>query len=170
MNRPIDIERCRSAMRRITVSGLVCSAERERALSDAIAAIQRDAASALLHRYIGVKRYAGFDEQREDHEYGMCPRHGDIVFRIDRLDIRRDGTPPMPLGPDEIYLLECVRDAGEFEVENRDRISRDRMIKVNLCEAIQRGDRLSAALAAIHDQVKTRTVESHLPVPAGVSA
>lgn len=170
MNRPIDINRCRSAMRRISVSGLVCNAERECALSDAIAAIQRDPANALLNEYIGVKHYAGFDDQRSDHPYGMCPRHGDIVFRIDRLDIRRDGRPIDPLGPDEIYLLECVRDAGEFEVENRDRTSRERMCKVNLCEAIRRGDTLAAALTAIHDQIKTRTVESHLPVPAGVSA
>lgn len=33
-------------------------------------------------RYFGVKNYAGFGDQREDHEYGFGPRHGSIVFSV----------------------------------------------------------------------------------------
>ena len=30
----------------------------------------------LRERYFGVKAYAGWDSQREDHEYGLCPKWG----------------------------------------------------------------------------------------------
>lgn len=32
--------------------------------------------------YFGVKNYDGFGDQRNDCEYGLGPRHGDIVFSI----------------------------------------------------------------------------------------
>jgi hypothetical protein len=32
--------------------------------------------------YMGVKRYAHFGDQREDHPYGYMPRHGGIVFSV----------------------------------------------------------------------------------------
>lgn len=42
--------------------------------------------------YFGVKNYSGFGDQREDHSYGMGPRHGSIVFAVGLKQPRRDLT------------------------------------------------------------------------------
>jgi len=36
----------------------------------------------IYRRYYGVKNYSGWTHQREDHEYGQGPQHGEIVFSI----------------------------------------------------------------------------------------
>lgn len=43
-------------------------------------------------RYFGNKTYSGY-YQREDHEYGMCPRHGSMVDEIGLLRSARDRQP-----------------------------------------------------------------------------
>lgn len=55
--------------------------EAAKAIADAKAEI---AASdkPLQKRYIGLKDYAHWIGQREDHKYGYGPSHGSIVFRI----------------------------------------------------------------------------------------
>jgi hypothetical protein len=36
----------------------------------------------LRSHYFGTKDYSGFYDQREDHYYGMRPKHGHIVFSV----------------------------------------------------------------------------------------
>lgn len=43
--------------------------------------------------YFGVKNYSGFGDQREDHQYGMGPRHGSIVFAVGLREPKRNLTP-----------------------------------------------------------------------------
>lgn len=57
------------------------SGVRAKAVSDAMAIIA-DGGEKLRCEYIGVKNYEHFGDQREDHRYGMGPRHGSIVFSI----------------------------------------------------------------------------------------
>lgn len=59
------------------------TAVRPQAIADAIKAIA-ESDDPLSKQYIGVKNYDGFGDQREDHSYGMGPRHGSIVFEIGR--------------------------------------------------------------------------------------
>lgn len=54
---------------------------RARALHDAKERIAAGGAE-LQNRYIGVKNYAHFGDQRADCSYGSSPRHGTIVFAI----------------------------------------------------------------------------------------
>lgn len=49
----------------------------KRAIEDA-----RSGFHGLSKEYFGVKEYAGWASQAEDHPYGMGPRHGHIWFRI----------------------------------------------------------------------------------------
>ena len=46
----------------------------------------------MFERYVGVKIYSGFGDQREDHVYGYGPKHGRIVFRIESLERGRAWT------------------------------------------------------------------------------
>jgi hypothetical protein len=55
----------------------------------------------LVNRYLGVKRYEGWDSQRHDGEYGMGPTHGAIWFRIGL-------NPPREI-PSEADRLSCIR-------------------------------------------------------------
>ena len=61
----------------------------------------RHGARSLQSRYLGVKAYAGWSSQREDHEYGMGPAHGSIWFRIG-LQHPKDAL-------DEEQRLDCIR-------------------------------------------------------------
>lgn len=134
----IDRERCLRALENIYIEGAPEGAERLKAIEDAIGAIQVDGETALQKEYIGVKNYAHFGDQRSDHEYNMGPRHGHIVFRIARK--RGIHGSVARLGADEIYLLECVRDAGTFVVKNywpRDNFSSEKL-SLNLAELLIR--------------------------------
>lgn len=139
----VDINRCNDAMeniivvgcpdRRVIGRGYTASDGRLAAIEDAIAAINTDGKTALADKYIGIKNYGGFGDQREDHGYGRCPRHGTIVFRIERnrVDCQID------LGANEIFLLECVRDFPSFQ----DGVwpnSNNRLRHANLCDAIRK--------------------------------
>lgn len=69
---------------------------------------KRDVATGcnnLKHKYIGQKRYDGFD-QREDHRYGYGPRHGYIYQSIGLVN------PKEPLNEEQaetcLYLLENI--------------------------------------------------------------
>lgn len=55
---------------------------RRDALIDAIAKLKYKPAW-FIKNYIGVKNYGTFGDQRSDHEHGMGPRHGSIVFKIE---------------------------------------------------------------------------------------
>ncbi len=87
----------------IEVTGKCDGSCREQAIEDAIAIIQKQT-DYLDTQYIGVKNYAHFGDQREDHGYGMCPRHGAIVFEIRKKDRK------LPFTEDDIYYLMVSRD------------------------------------------------------------
>lgn len=68
---------------------------------------------ALLLRYRGVKNYEAFGDQGADCEYGMRPRHGDIVFEVGMVGSARARVRGgEPLTPEEIdaalYLLTAL--------------------------------------------------------------
>jgi hypothetical protein len=155
---PIDVPRCLKALTRLSIKGSPVGLGG--AIADAISAIQANGTTALRSSYIGIKNYAGFGDQRADCDYGYSPSHGYIVFSIGRRD---SGTDPAPLGPDEVYLLECVRDFGVIE-DGDDGHGRKTLI--NLTEALTRwqratehADRLRAAIAGVR-------VQSHEAAPA----
>lgn len=161
----INFDRCDRALRHLRIEGLVSSEVREKAVSDAIASIQKDGALAMSMVYIGVKNYASFGDQREDHEYRMGPRHGSIVFKIGRTDAARDGK--FELGEDHIYLLECVRDGGAVEVLVGDPFitgtgyHAQHPSPLNFAEALMRMLKLRNLTGAYLSQIDDREVESH---------
>lgn len=124
----IDVNRCLRAMKNIRVCGLPTGSVRLRAIEDAITRIVHNPKQALSNEYIGVKVYAGFGDQREDHKYGYGPRHGHIVFSIKRHESCKK------LGEDEIYLLEAVRDAGQIDIGVKDKYRNT--VYYNLCDVL----------------------------------
>ena len=133
----LDLARCRKAMQNLCVQGCPDRSDtpsRMKALEDAVTAIQTDGKTALTEQFIGVKNYANFGDQREDHRYGCCPRHGSIVFSI-----RRRGDHDVPLGADHVYLLVAVRDFESISAPETGNPSR----YLNLCNVIERADRLA---------------------------
>lgn len=107
----IDIERCQRAMNNLAIKGT----PRAALIEEAIKSIQESPDTAMQEMYFGIKNYASFGDQREDHNYNMGPRHGHIVFSIGRTSLIRGEGEAVTLGEDEIYLLECIRDFGSVE-------------------------------------------------------
>lgn len=62
----------------------------------------------LQERYVGVKNYSGFGDQREDHGYGMGPRHGNIVFSIGLTRDARKRALTSNEVEDALYLLHVL--------------------------------------------------------------
>jgi hypothetical protein len=168
MREQIDIPRCLRAVSGIRITGSPNTGERRKAIEDAIIAIQSDGATALQKEYICVKNYAHFGDQREDHKNGFGPAHGSIVFSIARFR----GDDSQVLGPDEIYLLECVRDFPGVQVEERDRYNPygQRVTRtLNLCDVLSRWSEYGAAEKSYRGMLEGATVDSMLdPVPANV--
>ena len=133
----IDSDRCQRAMRNIEVYGKPTTESREALIEEAISLIQQ-AEDAFCAGYLGIKNYAQCGDQRCDCAYSMYPRHGTIVFRIGRTRYARENK--IPLGPDEQYLLECVRDFGYFPSEDGD---------LNLCDTLTRLLNLQLEVAKI---------------------
>lgn len=109
----IDLVRCYKAKQNIAVNGLVTD-NRKYLIEEAISLIQKNGKTAFKSVYLGIKNYASFGDQREDHSYGYVPRHGSIVFEIERKNRDKE----VELGKDEIYFLEAVRDFGVVEIQN----------------------------------------------------
>lgn len=139
---------CIEAMKDLSVRGSPCGHVRKRAIEDAIASIQTDGEAALKERYIGVKRYAGFDDQRSDHPSGYGPSHGTIVFSICRNPNSRS-----ELGDIHVFLLEAVRDFGvvEREVNYKKRPQ-------NLCSVLKAMQQAQAVVSACKDALETATI------------
>jgi hypothetical protein len=155
----IDKERCLRAMEDINVGGLPIAA-RLYLIEEAITQIQASGNDALEHRYLGIKNYAGFGDQREDPEYGCGPRHGSIVFRIERTN-RCRGIAKAILGDNHIYLLECVRDFGVCDDHND--LANNLPTRKNLCQ-ILRNWRLHQKLASEYQQIiDSKEVTIHAP-------
>lgn len=155
----IDINRCSLAMKDIYVKGLCSSPVREAAIASAISQIQANPAGALKKQYVGVKNYATFGDQREDHEYNFGPRHGSIVFSIGRKRPQESVT----LGADHIYLLECVRDCAPIPVEDTDPLRGKSNIPqtMNLTDALGRWARYRKLSNVYGDAVSEQAVEAH---------
>lgn len=99
----------------VRVEGDPTGKVREKALEDAIAALQAGGGD-LLTGYIGVKNYAGFGDQRSDHQTGMVPRHGTIVFRVELVSgIRSRGTLTAEETEQAVHLLLATRDYGGLD-------------------------------------------------------
>lgn len=88
----------------ISVKGIPSTRGRMEMIEEAIALIQKNPETALAEQYLGMKNYAGFGDQRSDHQYCYGPKHGTIVFSIGRADPNSKST----LGDAEIdFLLKC---------------------------------------------------------------
>lgn len=148
----VDLERVRRGASRLCVRGI----PRGSLISAAIAAIQRDPYRAMASEYLGIKNYAHFGDQREDHQYGFCPAHGCIVFSIGRRNPRTQD----PLGADEIYMLEAVRDAGTIESTKPPQHLRDQK-KLNLCEALEEADAMREKVLQLDRQFAALKVDDH---------
>ena len=68
----------------LRLGGICNTREREELIEEAITELQNCPQDAFKGKYLGIKNYASFGDQREDHSYGMCPRHGTIVFSVGR--------------------------------------------------------------------------------------
>jgi hypothetical protein len=150
----IDLERCRRAMKHLRIEGRA----RPAVIEEAIRRIQENGETALMREYFGVKNYAGFGDQREDHEYGFGPKHGTIVFRIERTDAAR--KPAVTLGADEVYLLECYRDFEPVQFKEWAN-GRTELVTYHLCAAIRKRDQLAADTKQFDDALDRCLVDVH---------
>lgn len=161
----IDLARCRRGMAQLRVEGF----PRPALIEEAIAAIQKAPTNALMVQYFGIKNYAGFGDQREDHEYGYGPRHGSIVFRIERTDEAL--RTRKALDADAIYYLEAYRDFGTTGWVEREpgRVARD--VRIALDRAIRLFDDFTAQRNKLADVFEAVRVESHpIAVDGGTPA
>ena len=153
----IDIARCKDAMMNICVGGVVNGGEREQAIADAILAIQKDGASALKGEYIGIKNYSGFGDQREDHSYGMGPRHGTIVFSIGRQP-----KCETIMGANEIYYLECERDFSPMLInKNTNGYDNGDKKALNLGQVLRKMEDAEFTIEECEAHLRKQEVESH---------
>ena len=147
-------------MRNLFVEGIPNSEKRNGVIEDAISCIQQDPQGAFLQGYLGVKNYSSFGDQRCDCDYGYGPKHGHIRFSVGRtVEARNDDVV---LGPDEIYLLECVRDFGFISYKES---MKSREKTVNLCEALdliaERQRVITMIKTAIDERLGEITIETH---------
>lgn len=68
----------------IHTQGVCNTRGREDLLEEALRLLQEHPTDWLKDQYMGIKRYAGFGDQRSDHPYGYGPKHGSIIFEIGR--------------------------------------------------------------------------------------
>lgn len=77
----LDQEKVRSGLSVVSITGRLSSQVRRDAVGDAINALA-SGGNVLKKRFIGVKNYSSFGDQRCDCEYGFGPKHGHIVFKV----------------------------------------------------------------------------------------
>jgi hypothetical protein len=158
----LDLEKCRRGMRQLNIEG----SPRDGLIEEAIVAIQRDPTDALQARYFGIKNYASFGDQREDHEYGYGPKHGTIVFRIERQSVMRGASASgsrKPLDGDAVYYLEAYRDFGTIPWEHdRDQSGCQRVTQMNLGQAIRAFDRYNKLVSELQAAFTAVCVDAHV--------
>lgn len=154
----IDLERCRRGMRQLVISGT----PRAELIEFALAAIQHDPGGALRNGYFGIKNYASFGDQREDHAYGEGPKHGVIVFSIGRTPALRDSVKE--LDADAIYYLEAYRDFGHTSWPNDSpgAPSYQKTIALTLGHAIRLFDEFGQKRDMLAAAFEKAEVESHV--------
>lgn len=156
----INLERCRRGMEEIRIEGWPgnkdANPKRHKAIEDAITEIQTKGEKALKEQYLGVKNYAAFGDQREDHQYGYGPAHGYIVFRIER----KNRDKPIANKEDVIYLLECVRDTGSCSFP--DSKKHGKQTSGNLTDCIKEYDHLVKWTGFFEDWFNALEVDAHV--------
>lgn len=169
MSEVIDVDRCRRAMQHLAIVGdpsaapsaqHACQNEggrpRHKLIEVAIQRISQDGTAAFRGKFLYIKNYASFGDQSEESPYGCCPRHGHIVFRIGRTT---EGLAKgIILGPDHVYLLEAVRDAGSYKYRASGREFYD-----NLSKAIAERDTSEHDMLTADAWLGDQKVESHAP-------
>lgn len=153
----IDLDRCRRGMKQLRIDGF----PRSGLIEEAIAIIQKNPSEALKTRYLGIKNYASFGDQREDHEYGYGPKHGTIVFRIGR----REGYVGS-IDSDAIHLLEAYRDFDPMPWSGV-RHGRQEQWRMPLCEVLTMYDRLTEETGKLRARLDSAAVEDHATAVAG---
>lgn len=157
----IDIARARRGAAQLSVEG---GTPRPSLIEAAIALIQTDPAKALTEEYLGVKNYASFGDQREDHRYGYGPKHGAIVFSIGRSEKWRSNE--RPLDTDAIYFLEVVRDFGTFNVDSTlltyGTGRPGEVARINFATALRLFDRLQVWTVGLQTAFDAAKVETHV--------
>lgn len=138
----LALERVRHGMGRVRVCGDPTG--RLDIIEESVKILQAGG-DRLRSEYLGIKNYANFGDQREDHPYGCGPRHGSIVFKVVMSDARRMNKDPLTSDEvgDAIYYLLAERDftpIREAAVENGHRVTRT----YNLGDCIERMDRALA--------------------------
>lgn len=146
----VDLDRCRRGMAQLRVEGI----PRASLIEEAIRRIQQAPDAALREEYLGIKNYAAFGDQREDHRYGYGPRHGSIVFSIGRVDPRS----PKLIDGDTIYYLEAYRDFGMTDGTDRD----GRPTKIALGQAIREYDRLMQRCGELRAAFERVSLDVHI--------
>lgn len=149
--KPLDIARCWRGMQQLEIRG----SARPAVIEDAITLIQRNPHGALRQEYLGVKNYAGFGDQRENHSYGFGPKHGHIVFRIGLTDAWLKGDKA--LDADAVYLLEAYRDVPDLMIDDRQR--RD---VLSLCDVLRRLRRAEQEVATLRGHLDAAQIDAHL--------
>ena len=111
----IDFERVRRGARFVSLTTSErCLKALRGLIEDGITELLKPDCGRLRTHYLGLRRYSEFPLQREDYEYGMGPRHGHIVAR---LQLHRQPRTPEDVA-DVIYSLEAARDFGIQEVQH----------------------------------------------------
>ncbi len=115
----IDMERIDRAKKIIYVQGRVLGVRhgmrpdenRNNVRGKAVEDAKHDLCNAcpkMYGAYIGVKNYDSFGDQREDHNYGMAPRHGHIVFQIGLTKEARTNKVCGNEAEDALYFLSVL--------------------------------------------------------------
>lgn len=160
--KPLDESRCRRGLEQVCVSGSP-RPERNYLIEDAIARLQSHPDTALVDQYLGIKSYAHFGDQREDHSYGMGPRHGSIVFRIERNGRTTQERKATAIDECGIYLLEATRDFGAIDHPCGDTWSGSRSVRqINLCDLLTEIARAEDRLIKLRSALVGARVESHV--------
>ena len=154
MDTAIDLARCRRGMAQLRVEGF----SRPSLIEEAIRLIQRAPVDAMRCRYLGIKNYAGFGDQREDHEYGYGPKHGGIVFLIGRTSMAL--AAGAALDSDAVYYLEAYRDFGTVGWVERERGYTPRDVRLPLATAIRLFDQLTEQRNKLADAFEAARIES----------
>lgn len=111
----INVEKALAGGLEVEIQGAASSRIRQEKLEQAIALSQKAPDWDGRSAYFGVKRYSGFGDQGSDHDHGMGPRHGNIVFRVDRRR-NRETYKPVEVSEDGIYLMLLAVENPEIAV------------------------------------------------------
>jgi len=92
-------------------------------LREAMAEVAKPNCGELQHQYIGLKNYDRFVGQREDHRYGMAPRHGSTVFCIGLKRAARERDLTEQEVEDALYWLANAQKIKAAECSGRESAS-----------------------------------------------